>query len=107
MIIAEDVNPAEITMHLPLLAKEKDVPCVSVPKKEDLGAACGLGIAAVSVVITEPGDAASFIAELATEMKANDESEVKADDKKPSEEKATPVQNEKDKQKEENDEKAE
>ena len=73
VVIAEDVSPAEITMHLPLLAQEKKVICVAVPKKEDLGTACGLGIGAVSVAVTDPGDSMPLIKELLDDYKNNAE----------------------------------
>ena len=40
--IAKDVTPPEITMHIPLLAKEKGIPCKEVSSKDDLGAAAGI-----------------------------------------------------------------
>lgn len=57
VIIAEDANPKEITMHLPELGKEKKVPVVKVPSKEELGAAAGLPVSTIAVVIIEAGDA--------------------------------------------------
>lgn len=57
VVVAEDVSPKEITMHLPLLAKEKGVPCITVPSKVELGVAAGMPIAAVAVAVTEEGEA--------------------------------------------------
>src|SRR3989344_2352711 len=42
VVIAKDVSPPEVVMHLQILAKEKNVPCIEVPSKEELGAAAGL-----------------------------------------------------------------
>lgn len=64
VVIAKDVNPKEITMHIPVLAKEKGVPCVEVPTKEELGAAAGLGIPTVSIAIINEGNAKKVIQEL-------------------------------------------
>ncbi len=64
VVIAKDVNPPEITMHIPLLCKEKGVPCVEVPTREELGAAAGLQIGTAAVVITEAGEAAPIIKEI-------------------------------------------
>ena len=90
VVVAQDVNPPEITMHLPVLAREKKIPFVMVPRKEELGAACGLGISAVSVAVTEPGNASSVIAEIATASQDTSE-EKKTENKKEeaSEEKKT------------------
>ena len=63
VVYAADVTPKEITMHLPLLAKEKGIPCVEVPSKEELGAAAGLKLGTASVAITKEGDAKDLIKE--------------------------------------------
>jgi len=55
--IAADANPKEITLHLPVIGKEKDIPVVIVPSKEELGAAAGLAVSTVAVAIVETGDA--------------------------------------------------
>lgn len=57
VIVAGDVTPAEIIMHLPLLAKEKDIPCITVGTKEELGAAAGLPLGTSSLAILDEGNA--------------------------------------------------
>ncbi|MBN2881487.1 50S ribosomal protein L7ae [Candidatus Woesearchaeota archaeon] len=54
---AGDVSPAEIIMHIPVLAKEKGIVAVKVPSKSDLGAAAGLPVATVAVAIIKEGEA--------------------------------------------------
>ncbi|MEW5897280.1 MAG: ribosomal L7Ae/L30e/S12e/Gadd45 family protein [Nanoarchaeota archaeon] len=61
VVYAEDVSPKEIIMHLPLLCKEKDVPCFAVSKKDDLGAAAGLPVATAAVAIIKEGEAKAAI----------------------------------------------
>ena len=61
VVVAKDVSPPEITMHIPMLCKEKSIPCAEVPSKEELGAAAGLGVGTAAVVIIEAGEAASMI----------------------------------------------
>ena len=63
VVYAADVSPKEITMHLPLLCKEKGVPCVEVPSKNELGAAAGLKVGTASVAITKEGDAKELLKE--------------------------------------------
>lgn len=65
VVIAEDVEPKEITQHLPVLCKEKNIPCVTVDSKQKLGVAAGINVSTASVAVIEPGDAAGAIAELA------------------------------------------
>lgn len=64
VVIAKDVNPAEITMHLPPLCKEKGITCVEVPSKEELGASIGLRRPTSAVAIIQEGEAKSIIKEL-------------------------------------------
>ncbi|MDP3989940.1 MAG: ribosomal L7Ae/L30e/S12e/Gadd45 family protein [archaeon] len=65
VVYARDVTPKEIVMHLPLLAKEKGIPCIEISKKEDLGAAAGLPVATAAVAIVKEGDAKAAIEALA------------------------------------------
>jgi len=69
IVFASDVNPKEIVMHLPLLCKEKNIPCVEISKKDDLGAAAGLPVATAAVAIVKEGDAKSTIDEIARSLK--------------------------------------
>ena len=57
VVYAADVTPKEVIMHLPLLCKDKNVPCVEVAKKEDLGAAAGLSVPTAAVAVVREGDA--------------------------------------------------
>jgi len=66
---AKDVNPPEITMHIPLLCEEKGVVCAQVPSKEELGAAAGIGVSTVSVAITDEGEAKKLIKEVTDKLK--------------------------------------
>mgnify|MGYP006415002199 FL=1 len=65
--VASDVNPPEITMHLPLLSKEKGVPCFTVGNREELGAAAGLGVSTTAVAIVQEGEAKNLIGRLSKE----------------------------------------
>ena len=62
--IAGDVNPPEIIMHLPVIAKEKQIPCIKVGNKEELGAAAGLGLGTTAVAIVNEGDAKKLVKEI-------------------------------------------
>ncbi len=67
VVYAGDVNPKEVIMHLPLLCKEKNIPCVEISKKEDLGAAAGLPVSTAAVAVVKEGEAKSAIESLKTE----------------------------------------
>ena len=67
--IAKNVNPPEITMHITLLSKEKDVLCVEVPSKEELGAAAGISVGTASIAIVEEGEAKNTVKEIIKKLK--------------------------------------
>ncbi len=67
--IAEDTNPKEIIMHIPLLCEEKKIQCIKVDKKEELGAAAGLPVGTTAVAIIEEGDAKKIVKEISKEAK--------------------------------------
>ena len=69
VVIAKDVSPPEILMHLPLLAKEKSIPLIQVGRKEELGATAGLSVPTSAVAVMEEGDAKNLIKEIAGQIK--------------------------------------
>ncbi|MBW2975588.1 ribosomal L7Ae/L30e/S12e/Gadd45 family protein [Candidatus Woesearchaeota archaeon] len=69
VIIAKDVTPPEITMHIPLLCKEKGISCVEVPSKEELGAAAGIEKPTASVAIVQEGEAKNIIKDIKEKKK--------------------------------------
>ncbi|MHA1606777.1 MAG: 50S ribosomal protein L7Ae [Candidatus Freyarchaeota archaeon] len=68
VVIAENVDPPEIVMHLPLLCEEKGVPYIYVPSKEDLGVSAGIDRPAASVCIINPGQAEQLVKDLAEKI---------------------------------------
>jgi len=64
VVMAEDVDPVEILVHVPMLCEEKRIPYVYVPKKQRLGQSAGLSKSAASVAVVEPGDAKSLLEEI-------------------------------------------
>jgi large subunit ribosomal protein L7Ae len=68
VIMAEDVDPVEILVHIPMLCEEKRIPYVYVGKKQRLGQSAGLSKSAASVAIVEPGDAKALLDEIAAQF---------------------------------------
>ncbi|MEM0159517.1 MAG: 50S ribosomal protein L7Ae [Candidatus Micrarchaeaceae archaeon] len=56
VVIAEDVEPEEVVMHIPMLCEQRKVPFVYVPTKRDLGKAVGLNVSCASVAIEKFGN---------------------------------------------------
>lgn len=64
VVIAEDVDPAEIVAHLPPLCDEKGIPYIYVPSKRELGAAAGIDLGAAAISIVEAGQAKEVVKEI-------------------------------------------
>ena len=64
VVMATDVQPEEILMHMPLLCEEKGTPYVYVPSKQELGAAAGLEVQTASVAIMDAGKGKAALEDL-------------------------------------------
>lgn len=65
VIVAEDVDPPEISMHLGPLCDEKKIALYKVPSKNELGRAAGLDVSTAAIAIVELGDAKNKLKALA------------------------------------------
>ncbi|UCC92170.1 MAG: 50S ribosomal protein L7ae [Candidatus Aenigmatarchaeota archaeon] len=70
VILATDVEPEEVLMHLPTLCGEKKVLCVEVPSKLELGKAAGIDVATSSIAIEETGDAKKMVEDVKRKVEA-------------------------------------
>ena len=70
VVIAGNVSPEEIVMHLPALSEEKDIPYTFVPDKEELGLAAGINVQAAAIAVTSTGNADDEIEDVGS--KANE-----------------------------------
>lgn len=68
VLIAEDVQPEEIVMHLPELAAEKDVPFVFVASQDDVGHASGLEVGSAAAAIVDAGQAEDEVDDIAEKV---------------------------------------
>ncbi len=68
VLIAQDVSPPEIVMHLPILCAEKNIPFSYVHSKKELGEKIGLKVGTSSAVIVTEGDAKKEIEDLAKKL---------------------------------------
>ena len=67
VVIAEDVQPKEVVLHLVPLCDEKKIKCVHVKSKQELGRAGGIDVPTASIAIVEEGDAKRDIEEIIKE----------------------------------------
>ncbi|MBU0662510.1 50S ribosomal protein L7Ae [Candidatus Micrarchaeota archaeon] len=57
VVIAQDVSPPEVVMHLPLLCEEKKIPYGYVETKKELGEKAGMKVGTSAVAVENEGDA--------------------------------------------------
>ncbi len=69
VLFAKDVEPKEITAHLSILCKEKNIPCYEVDSKQKLGVSVGIGVSSAAVAIVNAGEAEKDIAQLKVKSK--------------------------------------
>ena len=65
LLIAEDVSPEEIVMHLPELADEKGIPYVFIETQDEVGRAAGLEVGSAAAAIVDVGDAEDDVEDIA------------------------------------------
>ena len=68
IVMAEDVDPPEIMLHIPVLCSEKKIPYLYVKTKDELGKATGLKVSTSSVAVVDEGKAKKSIEEIAKEL---------------------------------------
>lgn len=68
VLIAGDVEPKEIVMHLPLICDEKKVPYCPVKTKKELGEKAGIEVGTSSIAIVDPGTAKKELADLVKKL---------------------------------------
>ena len=65
VVMAEDVDPEEVMMHIPVICEEKKIAYSYVPSKSELGKAAGLEVPTSSIAIVEEGEGKKLIEEIA------------------------------------------
>ena len=68
VIVAEDVQPEEIVMHLPELADEKGIAVVFVETQNDVGRAAGLEVGSAAAAIVDAGEASDDVEDIAEKV---------------------------------------
>ncbi len=68
VVIAGDVAPEEVVMHLPILCEQKKVPYSYAPKKIDLGKSIGLNVPCTAIAVEKQGGAEQAIKEIVSRV---------------------------------------
>jgi len=64
VVIAEDVEPEEVVMHIPTLCEQKKIAFVYVPTKAEVGNAIGINVPCSAVSIEKAGSGESAVKEV-------------------------------------------
>ena len=70
VVVANDINPPEIVMHIPPLCEEKKIPYIYIPSKKQLGDAAGIDVSAAAIAIINPGKANDQVKEVVEKLNA-------------------------------------
>ena len=81
ILIAEDVDPEEIVMHIPDLCEEKGVAYAYLPTKLDLGKAAGIGVSCAAVAIVDAGAAKESMNDILERLGKKAKKEAKKEEK--------------------------
>lgn len=65
VVVAGDVDPEEVVLHIPMLCSEKGIPYCYVPTKKELGEAAGMAVPTSAVAIEKAGNSAEMIRDIA------------------------------------------
>jgi large subunit ribosomal protein L7Ae len=69
VLVATDVSPPEIAMHLPVLCSEKKIHFIKAGTKKELGSSAGLDIPTSAVAVVDEGNAKNQLKELTGKKK--------------------------------------
>ena len=68
VLVAEDVTPEEIVMHLPELADEKGIPYAFVETQDEIGVAAGLEVGSAAAAIVDAGEAKDQVEDVGSKV---------------------------------------
>jgi large subunit ribosomal protein L7Ae len=57
VVVATDIDPKELTQHLPILCKEKEIKFAEADSREKLGISVGINRPTAAIAILEAGEA--------------------------------------------------
>ncbi len=69
VVMAEDVDPPEILIHVPILCAEKKILYAYCKTKDELGKAAGLKVSTSAIAVVDDGKAKKNIEDLGKELK--------------------------------------
>jgi len=76
VVIAGDVDPEEVVIHIPTLCEQKKIPYSYVPSKMDLGKSIGLNVPCTAIAVEKGGSADSAIKEIIAKVTGSSKHEA-------------------------------
>lgn len=68
VVMAEDVEPEEVVMHIPTICEQKKIPFGYVPTKMDLGKALGINVPCAAASIERAGEGEQAMKEVISKI---------------------------------------
>ena len=90
VVIAEDVEPEEVVMHIPTLCEQKKIAFVYVPTKQEIGNAVGINVPCSAIAIEKAGNGEQAVREVISKVTGKSASESKASQKSEAKKEAKP-----------------
>lgn len=69
VVMALDVSPQEILMHVPVICAEKNIPFTYVSTKKALGEKSGIAVGTSAIAVVEEGDAKTDLQDIVNKLK--------------------------------------
>ncbi len=85
VVLAEDIEPEEVVMHIPALCEQKKITYVYVPTKLELGKAIGMNVPCSSVAIEKAGSGEASMKEVISRVSGKAPEEKAEQKAKPAE----------------------
>ena len=82
VVIAEDVDPEEVVMHIPSICEQKKIAYTYVPNKLELGKSIGLNVPCTAVAVENQGNAAQSIKDIISRLTGSSKKEQAQQEKK-------------------------
>lgn len=77
VVVAGDVTPEEVVIHLPMLCKEHGIPYAFVPTKKELGVAVGIEVGTSAVAVENAGAAAEKLQDIIKKLPKHEKEKKK------------------------------
>ncbi len=77
VVVAQDVSPEEIVVHIPMLCKEKGIPYAFLPTRKELGQAVGIAVGTSAVAVENAGGATEKLHDILKKLPKQESREKK------------------------------